>query len=148
MAKLMAEDAEDLETIAALLQDSLLRACDVDYNRRRRTLSFLVNRYHWESKEPMRGHSVVRLHGVTKAMRRSWPETKAAVLEILHIEGDDDLIEIFFAGGTAVRCRVECIDMLMEDVGEPWPTDHRPDHEDDDEPVDVEDTGEAAAGAR
>ena len=134
MVKLLAADCEDLETVAALLQDSLVRACDTHYDSRRRALTLLVNRYRWEEKEPQRGHAIVRLTGVLKAQHRSWPTTKAAVLELLHIECDDDVVEMFFAGGTAVRCRIETIDLLLEDVGEPWPVSGPPSHDDDDDP--------------
>ena len=133
MARLLATDNEDMATIAVLLQDALLRACDTDWDPKRRTLTFLVNRYRWEETEPKRGHCLVRLMGVMKAQRRCWPENRAAILELLHVEGDDEMVEILFAGGTAVRCRVECVDILMEDVGEPWATESRPLHEDDEE---------------
>lgn len=147
MARLLACDREDLETIAALLQDSLLRACDTHYDGRRRILSLLVNRYRWEVEAAERCHTILRIHGVIKAQRRSWPDSRAAVLELLHIEGDDDLIEMVFAGGTSVRCRVEAIDMLLEDVGDPWPASARPGHDDDEDPSDGEDgSGDDAAG--
>lgn len=148
MARLLAADREDLETIAALLQDSLLRACDSNFDARRRTLTLLFNRFHWEEKDPKRGYCLVRLCGVTKAQRRSWPDHCAAVLELLHIDGDDDIIELIFAGGTAVRCRIEAIDVVMEDVGEAWPVETRPDHADDEdpEPDDEMETAQPAAG--
>ena len=90
----------------------------------------------------------MRLCGVTKAQRRSWPDHCAAVLELLHIDGDDDIIELIFAGGTAVRCRIEAIDVVMEDVGEAWPVETRPDHADDEdpEPDDEMETAQPAAG--
>ncbi|MBZ6377651.1 MULTISPECIES: DUF2948 family protein [Pacificimonas] len=142
MASLLAADREDLDTIAALTQDSLLRACDTHYDAKRRTLTLLLNRFRWEEQEPRRGYCLLRLLGVEKAQRRSWPENRAAVLDLLHIDADDDLVELVFAGGTAIRCRVEAIDLLLEDVGAPWEVDGRPDHEDDPDPPETDD-GEA-----
>ncbi|MEE4348947.1 MAG: DUF2948 family protein [Pacificimonas sp.] len=146
MARLLATDHEDLITVAALTQDALLRACDTDFDKRRRTFSLLINRFRWEEMEPKRGFCVLRLLGVEKVQRRSWPESAAAVLELLHIEDDgDDRIEFVFAGGTAIRARVECIDIMLDDIGDPWPVEARPDHEDDPDPSEDEDQEEAKA---
>jgi hypothetical protein len=61
-------------------------------------------------------------------------EDKSRILELLAITAeagkDAAAIELVFAGGAGIRVECERIAMHGQDVGEPWPTLHRPRHPD------------------
>ena len=58
MLKLMAEDAADLDIIAAAAQDALLRVGDVSYDKKARRCAALINRFRWEQADKVWTHPV------------------------------------------------------------------------------------------
>ena len=48
--RLLAEDAEDLSVISALVQDAVLPANEMRWQKGRRRFACLVNRFRWEDK--------------------------------------------------------------------------------------------------
>ena len=46
--RLLAEEAEDLEIISAAVQDSVVKAENLNYEARIRRFSLEINRYRWE----------------------------------------------------------------------------------------------------
>ena len=48
MLKLMAEDAADLDIIAAAAQDALVRVGDISFDKKARRFALLMNRFRWE----------------------------------------------------------------------------------------------------
>jgi hypothetical protein len=62
------------------------------------------------------------------------PAARDEVLELLaltHVGTGDGAgtITLVFAGNTAIRLSVECIDCYLRDLGRPWPTANLPDHD-------------------
>jgi hypothetical protein len=62
------------------------------------------------------------------------PAAGDEVLELLaltHVGTGDGAgtITLVFAGNTAIRLSVECIDCYLRDLGRPWPTANLPDHD-------------------
>ena len=56
-----------------------------------------------------------------------------AVIEVLALtfdEGDapGGMVTISCAGGGDLRAEVECVDAVLADMSEPWPTPHAPAH--------------------
>ena len=125
--RLLAADAEDLETLSALMQDAAVNAGDIVYDPRARRLVILANRFRWETRTPTRVRTALRLEGVTGVSRRAWPAT-AAVLDLLALRNGNDAIEIDFAGGAALRVGVEAIDVELHDLSEAWPAKRTPRH--------------------
>ena len=137
--RLMAEDADDLRILSAAVQDSVAQVGDLRYEAAARRLVLLVNRFRWETgADKARGERVraaVQVSGVlaVRALRLR-REPKDAVVALLSIdfeaaEAPGGVVVLTFAGGGELRCEVECIDVMLADVSEPWPTPRRPAHD-------------------
>jgi hypothetical protein len=135
--KLLAEDAEDLEIIAAALQDAVGKIGDVRYQPAERQLTLVLNRFRWEAegKTAERVRAGLQFGSVlsvqARRLRRDAPE---AVIELLTIEFEPGeapggTIVLSFAGGGDLRIAVECVDAALADVSAPWPTKRTPAHE-------------------
>lgn len=126
---LLGQSPDDLPLLAAVLQDAILRAPDIAYDRRRRRLVLLVNRYRHEAGGGSRVRSALRLESVTAVQRRHWPTAPEAMLVLLGLSADGDWLQLVFAGGIALRARAEVIDIVVEDLGPPWATSLTPHHD-------------------
>ncbi len=135
--RLEADDAEGLTIIAACLQDALVLVGDMAYLPEEQRFVLVVNRFIWE--EPAgegdgpheRVSAGVSFDQVTAVKRRNVDPTRAdEILSLLTIHAaDDGGIELIFAGGGAIRLEVGGIACHLADLGEPWPTRWRPQHE-------------------
>lgn len=132
--RLLAQDAEDLEVISAALQDAVAKIGDITYEAVARKLTLAANRYRWEAAGE-RVRTALQLGSVLSVkshkVRR---EAKTAVIEILAIgfepgEAPGGVVVILLAGGGEIRCEIECIDAILADVSQPWPTRKTPAHE-------------------
>jgi Protein of unknown function (DUF2948). len=133
--RLLAEDADDLAVISAALQDAVGKVGDIAYEPKARRLTLALNRYRWEAGVRQRVRSALQLGGVlkvqTRKVRRERPD---AVVELLAVtfepgEAPGGIITLSLAGGGDVRAEVECIDAVLADVSDPWPTPRTPAHE-------------------
>lgn len=125
---LLGHEPEDVATFSALLQDATLRLVDVGFDRKARRLALLINRYRREANAPSRIRSALRFETVEAVQRAGWSNDPEAVTAILSLSQDGDWLVITCAGGIAIRARVEVIDLVLEDIGEPWATTRVPDH--------------------
>ena len=100
-----------------------------------RRLTIAFNRYAWEAGGGARVRSALQLAGVLKVearkIRREAPE---AVIEILAMtfepgEAPGGVVTLSCAGGGDLRATVECVDAVLADVSQPWPTPRKPAHE-------------------
>ncbi len=138
--RLMAEDAADLDIMAAAAQDALMRIGDVSYDARARRFAALLNRFRWERAGETgpfeRVRSALSFEGVlsvkSRKVRLDAPDAVAALLSIgftPDAEPPGGEVRLVFAGGGEIALEVECLDAVLIDMGEPWRTPRRPDHE-------------------
>lgn len=132
--KLLAQDADDLAVLSAALQDAVGKIGDISYEPKARLLTVTFNRYRWEAGVRQRVRSALQLGGVlkvqTRKVRRDRPE---AVVELLALtfepgEAPGGAVTLSFAGGGDLRAQVECVDAVLADVSQPWPTPRTPGH--------------------
>ena len=134
--RLLAQDADDLAVISAAMQDAVAKVGDITYEPKARLLTIAFNRYCWESGGAERVRSALQLGGVMKVQARKIRRTpRDAVIEVLALsfdEGDTPggMITISCAGGGDLRALVECVDAVLADISEPWPTPRAPAHGD------------------
>ncbi|WP_430425617.1 DUF2948 family protein [Phenylobacterium sp.] len=135
MLHLLAEDPEDLNVISAALQDAVAKVGDISYEARARRLTVVLNRFRWEAGERQRVRSALQIGGVLSVQaRRIRRERREGVLELLAIafepgEPPGGILTLSFAGGGDLRATVECVDAVLADVSQPWPTPRAPRHE-------------------
>ena len=127
---LLAGDAPDLGVISGLMQDAIVRAGDVGWDRRHRRLVLIASRFCWETTTPSRVRTALRLETAQKVERQRWPTDPDTVLALLSVSADDDRISLVLADGVCLRVTTECIDVVLEDLSPPWPVRHRPHHTD------------------
>lgn len=140
LLKLMAEDAADLDIIGAAVQDALVRVGDISFDSRARRFAMLVNRFRWEDAGETGPFERVRaalsfesVLGVkSKRMRLDAPEALASILSVAFTPDEEPpggVVRFVLAGGGEIELKVECLDVLMMDMGAAWRTPRRPDHE-------------------
>jgi hypothetical protein len=132
--RLLAQDADDLAVISAALQDAVAKIGDIAYEPRGKRLTIAFNRFRWE-RGGERVRAALQLGGVLKVQqRRLRLDAKQAVVELLALsfepgEPPGGHVIFSFAGGADLRVEVECIDAVLADVSQPWPTPRTPAHE-------------------
>ena len=151
--KLRAEDPEDLRVIAACLQDALVPLSDIHFQETERRFILVANRFRWENcpdlpEAPQNGDGVgcssyervncgILFDNVSAVRRRGLDQRdRGRILELLtmDVEVSDDnrmAVVMLFAGGAAIRIEGVGIKCRITDIGEPWPTQFRPNHPDD-----------------
>jgi hypothetical protein len=147
--RLQAKDADDLRIIAAMLQDAIVPLADVAYQAAEQRFLFLANRFCWEKADQppaapdpgdlaadvedcpyQRTHCAVRFEGVTAVRYRDLDRTdRTRLLSLLTLESQPGAVVLQFAGGAAIRLEQATLVCAIEDVGDPWPTAHKPGHE-------------------
>jgi hypothetical protein len=132
--RLLAQDPEDLAIISAAMQDAVAKVGEISYEAKARRLTVAFNRYRWETGESERVRSGLQLGGVLKVQARKIRRgARDAILEVLAVtfepgEAPGGTITISCAGGGDLRAVVECVDVVLADVSEPWPTPRTPTH--------------------
>lgn len=150
--KLRAVDAEDVAVLAACLQDALVPASDMRYLAAENRFILLANRFCWEKlpataldpdagagpKGPFeRVHCGLTFEHVTRVQARGFDpaadDPAERLFEVLTIiaEANADgsaALTLLFAGRVAIRLDAARVEILAQDVGEPWPTLWRPAH--------------------
>lgn len=138
--KLLAEDAADLEIIAAAAQDALVRMGEVNFDPKTRRFTAMINRFRWESADSAGPFQRVRaalsfesVLGVkSRRLRRDAPDALASVLSVDFVPAEEPpggQVRVTLAGGGEISLEVECLDALLMDMGPAWNTPRRPDHE-------------------
>jgi len=132
--KLKALDLDDLAVVSTLVQDAVVPAAQMRFDRDRRRFALLVNRFRWEDKEgaDARKRSVERVQAVlfiddVLAVRTQGvnPADKDMILSLLNIEfapTTDGMgtITLTFAGDGALALDVEALEVGLQDVTRPY----------------------------
>ncbi len=142
--RLLAQEAADVPVLSVLVQDAVLTAGDMVYDRRRRRFAALVNRFRWEDRDEAaregrpfeRVRSLLAVEDVLAAKVMGIdPGRKDEILSILSLTwepGEDGMgrLTLILAGDGAVALEVEALDARLEDVTRPYiaPSHHVPDH--------------------
>jgi hypothetical protein len=140
--RLLAEEAEDLRIIAAAVQDAVVKAGNLKYEKRGRRFAIELNRYRWEAAPKRRGQPGERVRALlafdgvlgvkTRAITRADPEL---ILSLLSVEFTPDAeppggkVTLLFAGDGEIVLTVEALDATLLDSDYVWPTRHVPSHE-------------------
>ena len=89
--RLIAEDSADLEILSSAVQDAVLKAENLKYDRKRRRFTLEINRFQWEGSETKRGpqgrvRSLLAIDGVlsvkTRAITKVDPDMVLSILSL------------------------------------------------------------------
>lgn len=133
--QLLAQDEEDLAVISAALQDAVAKVGDIVFEAKAQRLTIAFNRFRWEAGAKQRVRSALQLGSVLKVQARKLRrDRRDAVVELLALtfepgEAPSGLLTLSFAGGGDLRAHVECVDAVLADLSQPWPTPREPAHE-------------------
>lgn len=142
LLKLRAEDAEDLQVIAGMLQDAIVPAGDMRFDPANQEFVLVANRFCWEAgagrRPPAeRVNCGVTFSNVTRVERRGLDGAgQDGFLSLLTVSVAPDsatpqsVVILTFSGEAAIRLETGGLLCHLEDFGEPWPTQWRPQHGD------------------
>ena len=126
---LLAQDADDLAVLSALVQDAVLTAGDMRYQKSKRRFTLLINRFRWEegaarSPERVRSLLVIGEVGLVQGqgLDRKDPDLVLSLLSLGFVAGADGtgVVTLTFAGDGALALAVEALDVALKDVTRPY----------------------------
>ncbi len=145
--RLIARDPDEVQVMAALVQDAVFTPADLRWSRKARRVDILLNRFRWEDRGAAeragrayeRVRAVLSVQDVTAlAAQGVVPGAGDTVLSLLTLEfqpgaeGAGALV-LVLAGDGAFRLEVECLDLMLSDVTRPYraPSGKVPSHPED-----------------
>jgi hypothetical protein len=129
--RLRAKDVDDLAVLSAMIQDALAPLSDMVFAQEQRRFVIALNRFRWnEPNPPTRTHALLSVEGVARVRMRGIDRSdRDRIMNVLSLTFVDGAAEFTVSGGGAIRLEVESLDCFLEDVGEPWPAQRKPEHE-------------------
>ena len=132
--KLKAFDEDDLIIISSLCQDSIIKEHEYGYDEKSKRFAILMNRFCHESNDQQRIRTAIHFDYVENLKTRNInKDDKDETLVLLAIKFDETKkpsgsITLEFSGNKAINLLVENIEVFLTDIGDPWVTNKRPDH--------------------
>ncbi len=131
---LAAQDGEDLQILAALLQDAVFPITEMKFDRKTRRFALLLNRFRWEDRvaaeTAKRGYERVRCLLVvedvlavrSQGIDRNEADMVLSLLSITWQAGEDGTGEVILtlAGDGAIALSVETLNATAKDVTRPY----------------------------
>jgi len=138
--KLIGKSIEDLKTISAYLQDSIVTINDIIFLKTNKIFIIIVNRFMWEDaekglfRENKRIRCAVKFNRIFKVISKNINQKKKdKILEFLAIEtilmnNSSYKIRLIFAGDSVITVFAEEIDAYLDDLGQSWNVKKAPRH--------------------
>jgi hypothetical protein len=131
--KLKARDAEDVQVISAVLQDSIAPVVDMMFNAEDKNFIMVVHRMRHETKGALgleRICCAVNIQGVQAAQLQGINlNHQSQMLDLLAVMTDDQTMIFIFAGDAKIRLQLQDWSMIVEDFGAAWPAQCNPCHD-------------------
>ncbi|MGC6512596.1 MAG: DUF2948 family protein [Parvibaculales bacterium] len=141
---LWAQDTEDLVVISATLQDAVLKADDMSFDKGRRVFALVANRYCWEQgqTEKKRTRCGVHFENVLAVRSKNISQKSDQPLALLAVIFDPDekeantpspegIIRLMFSGDAEMNLHVEGLKVVMQDVTGQWAARSTPNHDEE-----------------
>ena len=143
--RLRALDTEDLQVLAALVQDAVFPGAEMRWDRKARRFAILLNRFRWEDvdKARQRNRAYERVQAVlsvedviavkTQGVDRNDTEMVYSLLSIAFVPAEDGMgrVDMTLAGDGVIGIEVEALEVLLRDVTRPYaaPSGKEPGHD-------------------
>ena len=131
--RLKALDADDLQVISALVQDSVLPASEMTFKRKDRRFAVLLNRFRWEDapnaerrkRDYERVQSVLVIEDVTAVRSAGVSRDADTVMSLLSVgfepaEDGTGTVRLVLAGDGEIELAVEALEVVLKDVTRPY----------------------------
>jgi hypothetical protein len=136
--RLRAEDLEDLAVLSGLVQDALVPPGDMAWLPDEGRFVLALNRFRWEDatggRPYSRTHAALIFDHVSAVQRRGMEagdRDRVYALLAIAYDADSARVVLTFSGEAAIRLTVDRLAAGLEDLGEPWPTQWKPEHDPD-----------------
>lgn len=136
--KVLAEDEDDLQVIAACLQDALIPLSGMKYDPECGQFHLVANRFCWECEpESLDGASYyarvaagIAFHHVKDVQKKGIHlQNQSELVNLLTIHNaENGCVHLIFSGGAEIKLKVDKLCCHLKDVDEPYPTPNKPDH--------------------
>ena len=138
--KLIGKNIEDLKTISAYCQDSIVKIKDLIYLKKNKIFIMMLGRFMWDDIEKgvfrnyKRIKSVLKFNFIEKVLAKNInQQQKNRNLELLAIKSsynENNLydINLIFSGNSMILLRSDEIDVMLDDQEYFWEVKHSPKH--------------------
>ena len=138
--KLIGKNIEDLKTISAYSQDSIVKIKDIAYLKENKIFIVMLSRFMWEDLEKgvfrnyKRIKSVLKFNFIEKVLTKNIDQQqKNRNLELLAIKSNYNQNNLYdtnliFSGNNIILLKSEEIDVMLDDQEYFWEVKHSPKH--------------------
>ena len=141
--KLWAVAAEDVEVLSALLQDGLVAADDLHYQKDESSFVMLINRFCWEQADNSESETQLnrclcglKVNQVKRVSQRGLSGVANQFYNLLSITYEENKenekalkrLTFTFSNGYGIRLAVDELALIMQDIATPHPGLARPRH--------------------
>ena len=138
--KLIGKNIEDLKTISAYSQDSIVKIKDIVYLKENKIFIVMLSRFMWEDLEKglfrnyKRIKSVLKFHFIENVLAKNInQQQKNRNLELLAIKSNYNQNNLYdtnliFSGNNIILLKSEEIDVMLDDQEYFWEVKHSPKH--------------------
>jgi hypothetical protein len=135
--RLFAKDETDLTIMATCLQDAIIPIRDIAWLKSKKEFALAFNRFMWEASEEVldnspiyfRTHTLLKIENVINVQSRSLNlQNRSEILSMLSLKAFDGGVDLLFSEDKAIRVQVEKLNLVLTDMGQPWPTRWQPNH--------------------
>ena len=138
--KLIGKNIEDLKTISAYSQDSIVKIKDIVYLKENKIFIVMLSRFMWEDLEKgvfrnyKRIKSVLKFNFIEKVLAKNInQQQKNRNLELLAIKSNYNQNNLYdtnliFSGNSIILLKSEEIDVMLDDQEYFWEVKHSPKH--------------------
>ncbi len=142
---LLAQDAEDMAVVSAMVQDGITCPADMVWDKKRHLFALMLNRFCWEKQDkgkakPERVRTGMHIHSVLGVRMKNIPQKSKTALSLLAImveaaekagakQAGQSHIRFIFSAQAELLLSVEGVNVVMQDVTAPWAAKSTPRHE-------------------
>ena len=138
--KLIGKNIEDLKTISAYSQDSIVKIKDIVYLKENKIFIVMLSRFMWEDLEKgvfrnyKRIRSVLKFNFIENVLAKNInQQQKDRNLELLAIKSNHNQNNLYdtsliFSGNNIILLKSEEIDVMLDDQEYFWEVKHSPKH--------------------
>ena len=138
--KLIGNNVEDLKTISAYCQDSIVKIKDIVYLKENKIFIVMLSRFMWEDLEKgvfrnyKRIKSVLKFNFIENVLAKNInQQQKNRNLELLAIKSNYNQnnlydISLIFSGNNIILLKSEEIDVMLDDQEDFWEVKYSPKH--------------------